>query len=153
MHRLINLRRSILIKIIPLAVRLTGEEVPPIASVVTIIEKDDKILAIDLNYKKGLSLPGGGLKSGESFEEGLRREVKEETNLEVKKLVYFSSKPSVKGRFAQVSACFMAEVQSLSDLKSSDEGNVIWVSPEELIKNAAYPDVRKHIQEYKKRSS
>lgn len=153
MQKLANLRRSFLIKIIPFVVRLTGEEVPPIASVVAIIKNKDKILAIDLNYIKGLSLPGGGLKPGETFEQGLKREVKEETNLEVKNLKYFSSKPSVKGKFAQVSACFLVQVENFSDLKSSNEGNAIWVSPKELFENSAYPDVKKHIQDYQKLSS
>lgn len=54
-----------------------------------IIRKDDKILATrrsDINDYKPLfwDFPGGKIEAGETAEEGLRREIREETGLEVK---------------------------------------------------------------------
>lgn len=46
-----------------------------------IVIKDEKVLMITQNF--GYSLPGGGLDLGETFEEALVREMKEETGYEV----------------------------------------------------------------------
>ena len=63
-----------------------------IIRVAGLVVDKDKILFVE-HTNKGKShwiLPGGGLEFGETFQEGVRREVKEETGIdvEVKKLVY-----------------------------------------------------------------
>lgn len=120
--------------------------IPPIPAVCCIIKKGNKILAIDLSYRKGLSLPGGGLKFNETFEEGLIREVKEETGLDIYDLSYLSSHKYVSPeKLSHVSICFLAKVKNIKNIRSSDEGKVLWVTPKQLYQRAVYKDVKKHL--------
>lgn len=63
------------IKLLVEIVKLLGFEVLLVVAVCGIIVKDKKILVIDLSYRKGFALPGGGLEAGGTLEECLTREV------------------------------------------------------------------------------
>jgi ADP-ribose pyrophosphatase YjhB (NUDIX family) len=57
---------------------------PSTFGVKCIVEWDGKILLIRNTYGKwGWTFPGGGIKKGESLEDAVRREVKEETGIEI----------------------------------------------------------------------
>ena len=91
-----------------------------------IAKKDDKLLLLQRPSKSShdngrWELPGGKIKKGEFFDEGLRREVKEETGLDIKILGFFEA---VEDNFT---ACKNHEV-----IRSvhRDYG---WFSKEELI--------------------
>ncbi len=61
-----------------------------------IAKKDDKILLLQRpsksNHDNGRwELPGGKIKKGEFFDEGLKREVREETGLDIKILGFFEA--------------------------------------------------------------
>lgn len=47
--------------------------------------KNDKVLLVKTSYSKWLTLPGGGIKKGETAKEAVIRELKEETGMEVLK--------------------------------------------------------------------
>jgi ADP-ribose pyrophosphatase YjhB (NUDIX family) len=51
--------------------------------------KGDEILLVKHTYKKMWHFPGGGLKAGETYEDAVKRELKEELNAEVYKLELF----------------------------------------------------------------
>ena len=59
----------------------------PVVGVGAVIWKDDHFLLIQRSkapMKGGWSIPGGRLELGESLQEGIHREIKEETGLEVR---------------------------------------------------------------------
>lgn len=144
-----NFYKRILLKTLPPLIRVSGLTPPAFAAVAAIIENSQKeILAIDLAYKSGFSLPGGGVNAGESLEQALIREVKEETNLDVKSYSYIGSNYQMKGAFGVVSACYKVQIKDIKQLKSSSEGEIFWTKPIELYKNCAYGDIRKHLKSY-----
>lgn len=68
------------------------------AAAAAILEYDGKIIAIKRGQepKKGmLDLPGGFLDPKETAEEGLKREIKEELNIELGELKYLGSYPNI----------------------------------------------------------
>lgn len=63
-----------------------------------IVRKDDKLLLVKSKYEGSIYwiFPGGGLEPGESMEECVKREVKEETgiNINVKKMIFINENVS-----------------------------------------------------------
>jgi ADP-ribose pyrophosphatase YjhB (NUDIX family) len=53
-------------------------------SVYAIILHEDKILLVRMRHTGHFTLPGGGIDIGERIEDGLRREVREETGIEIR---------------------------------------------------------------------
>lgn len=143
-----NLNKRILLTIGPVVVRLLGLSIPTICSAVAIIERDKKILVVNLAYKKGYSLPGGGVNRGETLEQAVIREVKEETNLDLVDVIYKGSQFADMKVYGIVSALFVGKIKDYSILKSSSEGEVTWERPEYVFKHTAYRDVKKHLSDY-----
>lgn len=74
------------------------------------IIKNNHILMVKENYPDGSfwTLPGGGLEEGESFEDAVIREVKEEVNLDVKVVKYLFS-----GRYSRgEERCFLVSLMN-----------------------------------------
>ncbi len=113
-------------------------EFPPIFSVTALINKDGKLLFLDLSYLKGLGFPGGIIKSGENIEEALKREVFEETGLIVVKSKYVDSVKSKVNGISKVSAIFIVEVEG--EIRNSEEGKLVWLKPQEAMTRMAYID-------------
>lgn len=74
-----------------------GKEVYPAIStaILVLIRKEDSLLLVHARNFKGTfnSLVAGFLETGETLEECVEREVKEETGLEVKNIRYFGNQP------------------------------------------------------------
>lgn len=74
-----------------------GKEVYPAIStaILVLIRKEDSLLLVHAHNFKGTfnSLVAGFLETGETLEECVEREVKEETGLEVKNIRYFGNQP------------------------------------------------------------
>jgi len=80
--------------------------------------------------------PGGKLKPGEAWEEGLKREVKEETGLDIvvgRPLQVGEWRPVVQGRQLQIVAVFFACTSSTTEVKLSEENDAYaWVDLDSL---------------------
>lgn len=74
-----------------------GHEVYPVIStaILVLIRKADSILLVHARNFKGTfnSLVAGFLETGETLEECVKREVKEETGLDIKNITYFGNQP------------------------------------------------------------
>lgn len=127
--------------------KLLFVEFPPIPSSGAIIEKDGKILVLNLSYMKGYGLPGGVIGGGEDGEESLIREVKEETGLTVTKCEYFCTVTGDYGPIA-TAVSFVYKVSVEGDIQASEEGELLWVTPQEAVKNMAYKNAEKVLELY-----
>lgn len=87
--------------------------------------------------KGTLDLPGGFADIGETAEQGVRREVKEETGLDVTRCTYLFSFPN-KYRYSgfdvpTLDCFFRCEVADTSALQARDDAaEVLWLSPEDI---------------------
>lgn len=125
-----------------------------------VIKENDKILFVGTDNSDVLSLPGGYLELGESSEEGLIRELKEETtkNFEIKEYLgvmenYFQNKKQEKVH--EIS--FYYRVKSLEQLPDhdftlieNDKGRYIrlnfkWISLSDLKKYRIEPQILQRI--------
>jgi 8-oxo-dGTP diphosphatase len=81
-------------------------------------------------------IPGGMIEPGESYMEGLLREVKEETGLSVRPIIPIMVDgwmPTIEGVKHQIVAIFYLCDTDSEDVKLSHEHNdFVWVSPAEL---------------------
>jgi ADP-ribose pyrophosphatase YjhB (NUDIX family) len=96
----------------------------PYLTVDCIIRYQGGIILIERRYPpKGWALPGGFVEIGETVEQAVRREMKEETNLELANLKLFGvySDPARDPRFHTVSVVYTADgkgvLQGGSDAK------------------------------------
>ena len=80
---------------------------------------------------KGYTLPGGHVEPGESFVDAVKREMKEETGLNIisTKLVGIKQFPISNGRY--IVLLFKAE-EFTGSISSSDEGTVEWIETDRL---------------------
>jgi 8-oxo-dGTP diphosphatase len=119
----------------------------PIVGVGAIVIQESRVLLIQRGQEplKGeWSLPGGALELGETLEEGVRREVLEETGLVVEpvQLVELLDRivrdPQGAVRFHYVLADFLCRVNGGALCCASDAADARWVAREELNSHGRY---------------
>ncbi|HSR11687.1 MAG TPA: NUDIX domain-containing protein [Thermodesulfobacteriota bacterium] len=128
------------------------------AAVSAIIEFPVGILLVKRNSppKRGaLDLPGGFLDYGETFEEALARELREELDLQITDLRYFASSPN-RYKYREVTyfsaeACFLCRPASGLKIQVNDEvSGVTIVSPRDIdMDKIGFESARRLIRLYK----
>lgn len=104
-------------------------------TVLCLVYRDDEILLQNRIKKdwRGYTLPGGHVEQGESIAEAVKREMKEETGLDIyePKLCGVKQFPIDDGRYI----VFLYKTDKFSgELISSDEGKMEWVKRSEIAK-------------------
>ena len=100
----------------------------PTVAALAVIERDGLILGVSRrDDHNDFGLPGGKVEEGETAEQGMRRELKEETDLDVLSAVELTFR--FPGRYANVTA-FKVEVKGT--FGASEEGIVKWCTRDEL---------------------
>lgn len=123
----------------------------PLLAVDCIIEYGNKIILIKReNEPKGLALPGGFVDIGESTEDAIKREITEETNLELTDIELFNvySKPNRDPRDHIVSVTYIAKAKG--ELKVGDDAKkVILKDINEIETSELVFDHNKILHDYK----
>lgn len=140
-------KRRLIINLFHFFSKIFGVAAPPAPTIAAIIPKSGKVLAIKLVYKDGYALPGGKLDKDESLEQGIKREIREETGLETTLLEYFNSY-TASDEYPQVNVTFIAKVKG--KCHSSSEGVPEWVDPRKVISRLVYSDNVKALKDFLK---
>ena len=125
----------------------------PRVRVAGIVIQENSILVIQhiKNEKKYWLVPGGGVDWGESLEEALIREYKEETNLdiEVKDFLFFSEAISPDKNKHVINLYFLVKIKNDSEtMKIGNETNLSdlkYVSKEEIQNIKLYPNIKEQL--------
>jgi 8-oxo-dGTP pyrophosphatase MutT (NUDIX family) len=108
-------------------------------------------------YKDGTNqgryhLPGGRINIGEHFEDGLKREVAEESELEIDiiKPVYVGEwRPVIKGVKNQIIAIFfLCKTKDAKVVLSDEHDDFQWIKPEDYVNYDIMPPDDKVIESY-----
>ncbi len=111
-----------------------GHFPPPFVSVVAVIRDGNKVLMINRKDGAGLGLPGGFLRLRESAEDGVKREIKEETGLDIKikDMIHVLSGRRKGTRVCSVDLVYSAEIVGNKKLTNSLEGVCQWIDLEDI---------------------
>ena len=111
-------------------------------AVVALIRDPEGRLVVAVRGRKPkqgmLDMPGGFVDPGETAEEALKREVREELGVEIESLEYFGSAPNkylYKGvHYATEDLAFVCRVGDLSGIQAGDDiQELLFLRPEELL--------------------
>jgi 8-oxo-dGTP diphosphatase len=140
-----------------------AELVSQVAAKAVIVREDGAILMLreaatytDGTHTGKYHMPGGRLDKGEAFLDGLNREVREETGLQVEPqfpLHVDEWRPIIKGVPHHIIAIFMlCKLKGQGDAVVSDEHDeAVWVQPNEAENYALLPEDRLAVDAYSTR--
>lgn len=105
-----------------------------ILSNMCMVYKGDKILVIDRVKSDwpGLSFPGGHVEKGETLEESVIREMKEETGLTLRSVKFCAIKERDWGNDVRYLGLLYKSDDFSGEIKSSEEGKVFWINKSEI---------------------
>ncbi len=123
----------------------------PVAAGVIIVDDENRVLFLRRAKDPGkgkLGLPGGFANIGETAEENVRREAREEINIELTSLTYLCSSPNpyeYRGvTYPVLDLFFTARPLSLDTLAAlEDVESFCWLAPDEIrLDDIAFPSVK-----------
>lgn len=93
-----------------------------------------KILVQDRHAEDwpGVTFPGGHVEPGEAFTDAVRREVKEETGLDILRPTLCGVKDYIQEDGSRYIVMLFRADNFSGELRSSDEGRVFWIERDEL---------------------
>ena len=94
----------------------------------------------------GICFPGGHVEPGEAFTDSVIREVWEETGLTIEDPRLCGVKQFPTGSGARYVVLYFRATKYTGTLRSSEEGEVFWISREELENSTTVPDLLKMMQ-------
>ncbi len=130
----------------------------PTPTVDTIIQRDSRILLVKRRndpFKGYLVLPGGFVNEGERVEDAAKREVKEETslNIELLDILGVYSDPTRDPRGHMMSTVFISKISSHNDkvdaVAQDDASAIEWISLEVIDTRNVGFDHKRIISDYK----
>lgn len=111
-----------------------------VAALVT--NEKGEILLVNSPWR-GWEYPGGLIEPGETFEEALRREIREESGVEVEIERFVGICKNLEKDIVNID--FVCRYVS-GELTTSDESTeVVWVTPEEAVKMITFPLTKKRL--------
>lgn len=115
-------------------------------SVTALIIKDGLILAVSRkNNHKDFGLIGGKIDPGETPEEAIKREVKEETGISIQEMeVCFEDLDRVENYMPRPCRCYRI-ISWTGEPLSTEEGVVKWVKQEDLIDNCTFKNYNRKL--------
>lgn len=100
------------------------------------VKNNDKILVLNRTDPvwPGLTFPGGHVEKHESFHDSVVREIKEETGLTIKNPKLIGIKQFYDQNDERYMVLFYIATEFSGKIQSSDEGELIWMTEDELEK-------------------
>lgn len=131
--------------------RRGGDSMPKfkMTNMCMIEDNDGNVLVQErIKYWKGITFPGGKIELGESIYNSVIREVKEETNLDVKNLKFCGVKDWYDKDDDQVYYIFLFKTNEYSGtlIDSIEEGKNFWLKKEKLINSKLAPGFEKDLE-------
>lgn len=126
----------------------------PKPGVAVLMERAGRILLArrGTEPRKGTwDIPGGFIDAGETAEQAVRREMREETGLELADLHYFGSYPDTYGRRDEpvLSFCFTARADTGDPKPASDVSELAWFASEEIPHELAFPHQQQILRDWR----